>query len=539
MAYKYNVKVSTLPSRPRSRRMRETGIFDSTPSTSLIGGNNEGSVVDPNSHKHGNLYVLESLSYTENNYLYITQKKEDDEEAVSQKVKSGFADEFPDVVKTHKTLKEGLSVEEGLDVKGDLNVEGGLNVKGGLSVKGPANMENTEISDLKVNQGIDIGEFVPGFTGMGIRIKNGKIEADSMELRKSLTVPELIYNRVQIIGGEMWVTEGGVIESLEPDGGPQDNLYRCKLKDIKENDVNPFQTHDILKGVCNTKDASGSFTGFYTIELRVEDILPDQTMRVVPRFSDFPPVDGLTIARIGNFTNPERQRSIYLSSKDGYIRFLDGVDGWDIEKRMIVSWWGQSGGFEIPGLEGITGYNAYMKNVIVQNLITVSQDETTTRPLPCFKGAWIPGTFYYYDEVTHNGCKYLCIVKPFTTAEPQYDSADWLCTEGNKNIALKIISSAGDLFIGLKDVDTHLIATVRAGYTNITEKLNNSQFIWTRNSGNHDSDTAWNRLHAGAGPAIQVRYPEDIPGYDPVTFTCIATLTLANEDFSFKDEITI
>lgn len=396
-----------------------------------------------------------------------------------------------------------------------------------------------ELLSLLIRDGLDIGAFVPGLLGSGIRIKDGKIEADELSLRKKLTVPELVYNRVRVVGNEMWVTEGGEIDEIVQDSDSSDNLYWVKLKDIEAIKVCPFSADDILRGIVHVRTEEGEFKGFYTVLCRVVTIAEDQTFSIIPQSSEMLPVKGLVLARQGNFTNKDRQRSIYMSSEAGYIRFLEGVDGYDILPRMICMQLGTTEGAIVEGLEDLSGYNAILNNVVARGaFVQVSGDKVTARPVPCFKGDWKAGTYYYYDEVTRNGCRYLCIAKT-TEQQPSYDSTDWLMTEGNNKFSVSIESSNGyEFFAG--QLDTALTARVYAGNEEITGSIASSYAKWTRDSGNPDSDTGWNTLHAGVGTTISLTNA-DIPSTRPdsIVFECEVTIFYNDKAYKQSDKIII
>ena len=57
----------------------------------------------------------------------------------------------------------------------------------------------------------------------------------------------------------------------------------------------------------------------------------------------------------------------------------------------------------------MSGYNAFLENILMTGRIyQKSADGQTLKPVPVNKGAWEPGSYYYYDEVTRNGCLWLC-----------------------------------------------------------------------------------------------------------------------------------
>lgn len=270
--------------------------------------------------------------------------------------------------------------------------------------------------DQTLSGKISSADFLSGLLGYGWRIDNaGRAEMRSLTLWEWLDVPELRYNRVQVIGSEWWVTEGGIISDVQSSGS------QCVVTlKLEEGDPNPFRPADILKGIYHTG------TGFQTVMLRVDAVSDDGAMTVTPRYPQLLPQKFMDVARIGNFTDKERQRSILISSKEGRILILGDVDGWDVQPRMVKMIFGDTSGFIHPEFGDMSGYNAFLENILMTGRIyQKSADGQTLKPVPVNKGAWEPGSYYYYDEVTRNGCLWLCTAGS-TTAEPAEGSPDWI-----------------------------------------------------------------------------------------------------------------
>ena len=318
------------------------------------------------------------------------------------------------------------------DISGD-NIHAEKDISAGRKISAQAGeiveitSENIETAILKVldkiiakdqtlSGKISSADFLSGLLGYGWLIDSaGRAEMHSLTLRESLDVPELRYNRVQLIGSEMWVTEGGIISDVQSSG----SQYVVTLK-LEEGDLNPFRPADILKGIYHTG------TGFQTVMLRVDAVSDDGAMTVTPRYPQLLPQKFMDVARIGNFTDKERQRSILISSKDGRILILGDVDGWDVQPRMVKMIFGDTSGFIHPEFGDMSGYNAFLENILMTGRIyQKSADGQTVKPVPVNKGAWEPGSYYYYDEVTRNGCLWLCTADS-TTAEPAEGSPDWI-----------------------------------------------------------------------------------------------------------------
>ena len=270
--------------------------------------------------------------------------------------------------------------------------------------------------DQTLSGKISSADFLSGLLGYGWRIDSaGRAEMRSLTLYESLDVPKLRYNRIQVIGSEWWVTEGGAISDVQSSGS------QCVVTlKLEEGDPNPFRPADILKGIYYTG------AGFQTVMLRVDAVSDDGAMTVTPRYPQLLPQKFMNVARIGNFTDKERQRSILISSKEGRILILGDVDGWDIQLRMVKMIFGDTSGFIHPEFGDMSGYNAFLENILMTGRIyQKSADGQTLKPVPVNKGAWEPGSYYYYDEVTRNGCLWLCTAGS-TTAEPAEGSPDWI-----------------------------------------------------------------------------------------------------------------
>ena len=195
----------------------------------------------------------------------------------------------------------------------------------------------------------------------------------------------------------------------------------------------------------------------------------------------------MDVARIGNFTDKERQRSILISSKEGRILILGDVDGWDVQPRMVKMIFGDTSGFIHPEFGDMSGYNAFLQNILMTGRIyQKSADGQTLKPVPVNKGAWEPGTYYYYDEVTRNGCLWLCAADS-TTAEPAEGSPDWI-----KRVDKGADGKASYLHIKYSDDGTSFTSnngetpgSWMGQYTDFTAEASNdfSKYTWAKVKG--------------------------------------------------------
>ena len=240
----------------------------------------------------------------------------------------------------------------------------------------------------------------------------GDIDAKSLRLRDFLEVPELRYNRVSVITGEEWnAPGGGIIESVDE----ENSIVYLKLE---PGEVAAVEVDDICKANFNND------TGFQTTYFRITEKLDNGSFKYVLRSGyTYHPQKAMHFVCYGNFTNAERQKSSY--STQNYIRFLKGVNNWEITKDMIAMQLGDLSNLKLFGMD-MTGHSAYLNRIYMTGTIKqISNDGVTEVSVPAFKGEWKAGTYWYYDEVTHNGSTWICI-ESTTTQEPSDSSTDWL-----------------------------------------------------------------------------------------------------------------
>lgn len=281
----------------------------------------------------------------------------------------------------------------------------------GIDVKTKAVIQKIIAEYATFSKEISSEEYVQNLLGWLIT-SSGDIDAKSLRLRDFLEVPELRYNRVSVITGEEWnAPGGGIIESVDEENS---TVY---LK-LEPGEIAAIEVDDICKANFNND------TGFQTTYFRITEKLDNSSFKYVLRSGyTYHPQKAMHFVCYGNFTNTERQKSSY--STQNYIRFLKGVNNWEITKDMIAMQLGNLSNLKLFGID-MTGHSAYLRNVYMTGTIKqISNDGVTEVPVPAFKGEWKAGTYWYYDEVTHNGSTWICI-ESTTTQEPSDSSTDWL-----------------------------------------------------------------------------------------------------------------
>lgn len=485
----YSVVTRSYEALPRSKRLRARGA---TAGESGGGGGSVTITGNGDGHTHANKATLDAQSMDAEGYLYLKYKPDGSDDSKEEKVKAGYADEAAHALEADNADKwDGQQFADYLDQAlrtGDI-------VKF-LKVIASEFRTPTFISGIETGAGAGVDE-------------NGNAEMTSLTLRSFLKVPTLIYNKVQVTGGEMWNTEGGTIAKVEPDGD-SDTAFVLTM-DIEDGDNIELQVDDICKGHYNKNG------GFITSYFRVVSVNQTaKTMRIVlgadaevPGGVNCAPTAYMNIARYGNFTNEERQQSQYFSSSEQRISLLSGVDQYIIEPKHYKVVIGSVPEALLPENNPVSGRaSIYLDNVIAKNFFQIDKNNEVIRTIRD-RGLWnsvdaVANPYLcneqYQDEVYHNSCKYRCIVEGATT-EPRYDSTDWLLVAGDTTLTLDIESTDGETFL-VGQLSTTLTAKVKRGVTDITADILVGDWSWTRETDDVASDTIWNTDHAGCGNSV-------------------------------------
>lgn len=256
------------------------------------------------------------------------------------------------------------------------------------------------------------GDFVTGVSG-GYIDEKGDMEMGSGVFRKRLFVPEIAYNRTTYFKGRMVNSPGGGCSVLSyVDNG--DGTYTI-TPDLTDADGLSQFVDDILTTYFVTKNSEGKLNGFEEMKFRVT--AADYTAKkftVIPRpgHSDWKPAEQMVLAQTGNFTDPERQTYILIDSVNGNncITFFDNANTWDPEPAQMPAWFGKKKGMTVAGINA-DNYSAVLQNIIMTGLI-FQVDEITgqTVRVPLYKGEWTAGKYAYYNQVSHNGALWLCVL---------------------------------------------------------------------------------------------------------------------------------
>ena len=241
---------------------------------------------------------------------------------------------------------------------------------------GVITFKNSVIADSMIyaKKGITIGNYISGLLGDGAIIdEHGNIEAGSLTLREFLSVPELRFNRVDVVSGELWNSIAfGTIESVDT----KNQIATLKLE---EGEYSGLHVNDICRGIwhnirgvnettpgtdeCGFEKMQGFSTAYFT-PIEILDERGKQFRYSLKPNTTQHPTANMKFAVYGNFLDETRQSSAY-STRD-YKRFLKDVSTWAIDWTNIASQFGKIEGLTIPGApdDGVLhGDGAYLTNV--------------------------------------------------------------------------------------------------------------------------------------------------------------------------------
>lgn len=226
---------------------------------------------------------------------------------------------------------------------------------------------------IKFKDGLEAGEYVAGrMGGKGAQIdKDGRGEFQSMTIREFLEVPELRFNRVDVVSGELWNSIAfGLVESV-------DTVRRiCTLK-LEEGERSGLHVMDICRGIFSDfgqgnateegKDQNGfdRMYGFSTSYFTPTEILVNEEGRFQFRYqlqdeTNVHPCASMKFAVYGNFVDASRQASAY--STRTYKCYLNKVNTWKIDPdKHIYAQFGLLDGLTIGG-QPMVGYGSYQHN---------------------------------------------------------------------------------------------------------------------------------------------------------------------------------
>lgn len=382
---------------------------------------------------------------------------------------------------------------------------------------------------LKLLGGAEVGEAIDSLVaGKGILLKDGRVQADTLEARFALIVQEVIFNRLSAMESDYSFSESGTIESVEL---LEDGTYNLPLRKRWDNDFTGIAENDVVYGIVNNLASGGG--DYYTSWLRVLHVdtsantinavmYPDSE---VPGGKNYPPEPLMILSHRGNPVNAERQGYWYLSSREKCICMLDGVIKPILEESnysIIIGRLKHLSLFDNLPINYLHTY-VYCRGIAVQDIHRIDYEGIPVR-VENNRGKWsaeesvsnpYQSTQEVYDAVYHYGCKWMCLVTG-TTEEPQYASTGWAMIEGNPDFTIDIDSSNGWHFDADK-FETTLKITGKLYNQDVTPHILDADVEWTRDTGNVTEDNAWAVAHAEAGKSLLLTVNDLGPDYMNMT----------------------
>lgn len=383
---------------------------------------------------------------------------------------------------------------------------------------------------------------------------DGSISCSRLTVEGSAVFDEVVFNHQNVLEGDTYFTDKGIIEEVTYLGN---NQYRLLLRKEYANEVPTFHAYDVLRCSMNNLDAARTFR---TSWLRVDSVdtatcTMDVTMydgEDVPGGVNYEPMPAARLVRWGNQVDQDRQQVFFVSSTEGRFLFLQGVT------QPILTDGNYSAFFGVPPtlsfLQNLP-LNArqpylYAKGIIVEDLIFVDyQGNPKYTARDC--GQWYATHQYIhgYDEVARGyftdrvwwgGCLWQAAVAlPTLGREPRYNNADWVCLIGGKNMSMEIISTNDDHFPAGKRWTTTLIAELWNAEMKLTEEeIGREHITWQRISEDTQGDIAWNILHATGTQGLQLDIDSEVDvsgewnANSKVAFQCDIYIPEHNDTYS-------
>lgn len=374
---------------------------------------------------------------------------------------------------------------------------------------------------------LSFGEFIDSLiTGKGAGIyPDGRGQFERLEVRSSMVVKELIYNRWFAQEGNVTYSEAGTIERIEL---LEDGTYDLYLRRRWDNDITAFKEQDVSYGSVNNLNTAGEYYDSWFRVLSVMQaenkinvvLYPDEE---VPGGKNYPPAAGMVITRRGNAVDEERQGFWYISSYEGCICMLDGVTKPILEESNYSIIVGKLKRLELFDNLPINYRHSYVycRGIAIQDLMRINYQGVVVVQLND-RGFWsleVAQSDNPYtagketvDTVWHYGCRWKCLVTG-TTDEPRYASTGWAMIEGNPNFTIDIESENGWAFDATQlqegVVFTTLTVTGQLYNRDVTEHILDTDVSWTRDTGNVSEDNAWAIKRADAGKTLTLT-PDDL-----------------------------
>ncbi len=232
----------------------------------------------------------------------------------------------------------------------------------GLTING--NILQTTNSYIKNN-------FTTGWAGSGWQLDYGVslasksyLEVDSLTVRGSMKVYELVINQIRATNGSLFVSSTAKVASV---GAGTTGDYSLTFEDPEGHGYTPFADNDII--MMQRVDLNGTSVVRYLIGRVLSH--SGNTIEFLIQDGTDTPQKGDVFVRIGSTSDATRQGTVYLTSDDTaspYIDIYDGVNNYSLFKTSSVRKvrLGKLTGLTDSDFGSLSGYGLYTTNAYLK-----------------------------------------------------------------------------------------------------------------------------------------------------------------------------
>lgn len=399
----FSYKINESPARPRNQKLRESDNTHISISNNIGNGNNNSSNNEDYVAKND---IIKSLSQEEpsDRKLFSSLK------ASLMFLRKNIDDTISGLI----TFTKGL-IATRINCKEELKVEGltDLNL---TTIKKLSVDDTAEFAKDITSPGVKSDDYQPGILGSGYSIHTRadgttQCEVDDILIRRTAIFNEIIIQQLKYQGGIVIYSAAGITCTKVIE---LDDVYRCYFDTKKGSVRNEFEKMDQAR--CQR--FSGGVKYYWRLVTGVGEDYIDLSKLDCDNNSSVPSADDIII-QLGSRINAERQAAkitTTIGADSPRDEYYEGINTYNLESKLITT---------IGKKEGKTGI--YTVNGEFTGKIKVkSNDNNTVLPVTVYKGNYVNGAkYYYYDEVTYDGSRYICIAIPYTTYSPNNQS-EWI-----------------------------------------------------------------------------------------------------------------
>jgi hypothetical protein len=210
---------------------------------------------------------------------------------------------------------------------------------------------------------VGTASFTSGWLGGGTWRVGADTTVDSLTVRGTMKVYELLIQQIRATNGNLFVSDSAKIVGVSLAG----STYTLT---IDADTYMPFQADDLI--------LAQRFTGLGTHLSMMRVVTVSTTTFTATLVNDYvssvAPTAGMDFVRIGNGTNANRRGGIYLSANDAGAPFIDIYNGviddytW-LQSDKVKARFGNLGGIVDATFGALSGYGLYADNAFLKGAI--------------------------------------------------------------------------------------------------------------------------------------------------------------------------